>query len=308
MHVSRNPALSVIQFIRRLNGGSQPILARASDGELYVVKFCNNLQGANLQFNESIGTELYRAFGLPCPEWKPLFISDRFLSLNRECWIETPQGRLRPTPGFCFGSRFMSKNGSRLLEILPGSSFTRIRNRRSFWLAWLIDICAESADNGQAIFEENEAGSLNPFFIDHGHMFGGPKGEQHSKFLASRYLDVRIYTGVSSKYLLDIQRTAASLDSDQLWLRIGKLPDHWMSISALERLNRCLVRLSTCSFVRSTIETMIDSFQRSNEREHKCGQPERNVKPSVLRSGIQATERQRPRIACRDGRFMCALG
>ncbi len=58
----------VTQYVRNLRGGSQPILARASDGFLYVVKFANNLQGPNLLFNESAGSELYLACGLPIPE------------------------------------------------------------------------------------------------------------------------------------------------------------------------------------------------------------------------------------------------
>ena len=86
----------VKQYIRNLRGGSQPILARASDGLLYVVKFNNNLQGANLPFNESAGTELYRGCGLAVPSWRPLLVSDAFLDRNPDCWMHTPEGRLRP--------------------------------------------------------------------------------------------------------------------------------------------------------------------------------------------------------------------
>lgn len=132
----------VKRFIRNLRGGSQPILAEASDGLLYVVKFANNLQGPNLAFNEAMGAELYRQLGLPVPDWKPLILRDAFIDNNPDCWIQTPYGRLRPAAGLCFGSRFLGGGGERLFEILPGSAFARVRNLRDFWLAWLIDVCA----------------------------------------------------------------------------------------------------------------------------------------------------------------------
>src|ERR1017187_5416922 len=99
------------QYIRKLRGGSQPILAEASDGHTYVVKFANNLQGPNVLFNESAGSELYCAFGLPVPEWRPVTASEDFLDKNPDCWMQTPEGRLRPASGLCFGSRFLAENG-----------------------------------------------------------------------------------------------------------------------------------------------------------------------------------------------------
>src|SRR5580698_1050275 len=105
---------------RSLRGGSQPILAHATDGLVYVVKFANNLQGPNLLFNESAGYELYRACGLPVPDWTPLWVTDSFLDGNRDCWMQTPEGRLRPSSGLCFGSLFLGQKGDRLFEIVPG--------------------------------------------------------------------------------------------------------------------------------------------------------------------------------------------
>src|ERR1017187_7147776 len=125
----------VTKFFRKLRGGSQPILAQASDGLLYVVKFTNNLQGANLPFNESIGTELYRACGLSVPSWMPLLVTDSFLDQNPDCWMQTQEGRLRPDSGLCFGSRFLGGNGVKIFEVLSGSSFKRVINHMSFWLA-----------------------------------------------------------------------------------------------------------------------------------------------------------------------------
>lgn len=276
------------KHIRNLHGGSQPILVQASDGLLYVVKFTNNLQGANLPFNESIGVELYRACGLTVPSWKPILITDAFVDRNQDCWMQTPEGRLRPNSGLCFGSRFLGGEGIRLLEILPGNSFKRVRNRNCFWLAWLIDICARHADNRQAIFVENAKGWLDAYFVDNGHLFGGPKGEQRPHFCASRYLDQRIYQSLSSYQSRHFQAVATSVDVDQLWQRIQALPEDWITESALGCFTECLERLASPNLLQNIVDTMKDAQQRTNDFGRFKPQTERVLPASVLRFGVQA--------------------
>jgi hypothetical protein len=279
----------VTHFVRNMRGGSQSILAQAGDGLLYVVKLNNNLQGANLPFNESAGTELYRSLGLSVPLWKPLFVTESFLDQNPDCWFETKGGRLRPDSGFCFGSRFLGCNGIRLLEILPGTSFNRVRNHQDFWLAWLIDICARHADNRQAIFRETAQDGLTAFFFDHGHLFGGPKGELQPHFTKSRYLDSRIYHNVSSQYLLDLQKLVGSLDSEQLRTRIEALPPQWKTASALNEFEQSLNRLSTPILVQGILETMVDANERNKVSERSRSQVGTGSSISILFRGIQAT-------------------
>lgn len=251
---------SVTRFIRNLRGNSQPILAEASDGFLYVLKFANNLQGPNVVFNEGAGSELYRAFDLAIPVWQPLLLTDSFILQNPDCWMQTPTGSLPPIPGLCFGSRFLGGGGVRLLEILPGSYFNRVENAGDFWLAWLLDICAEHADNRQAIFREAADGRLHAVFIDHEHMFGGPKGEQNRPPRTSRYLDARIYSRLTEPLIAQLRTAAASLDADQLWRKVNALPDEWKTDSALQRLETCVERLASEAFVESALNSMASSF------------------------------------------------
>lgn len=275
----------VTRHIRNLRGGSSPILVQASDGLMYVVKFTNNLQGANLSFNESVGSELYRACGLAGPSWKPLMLTDDFIEQNQACWMQTPEGRLRPEPGLCFGSRFLGGDDIRMLEILPGNYFNRIRNRKSFWLAWLIDICAGHIDNRQAIFLEDGKGLLDAYFVDHGHLFGGPKGEQQRHFQASRYLDARIYQNVSEKQLASFQKVAQSLNVDRLWRKIHALPEEWVTASALESFSQSLGRLSTPHLLQNILETIVDAQQHANEMEENKRLVRRNPPVSILGPG-----------------------
>ncbi len=278
----------VTHYIRNLRGGSQPILAQASDGHTYVVKFANNLQGPNVLFNEAAGNELYRACGLPVPEWRPVWVSDEFIDKNPDCWIQTAQGRLRPASGLCFGSRFLGEKGNRVHEILPRTSFERIRNPSRFWLAWLIDVCAEHVDNRQVLFTEDSAGWLDAHFIDFGHFFGGPKGDLKKNFRASRYLDSRLYVKVSSKTFQGIERVIKALEADKLGERIDAIPSEWKHESVLNGFERCLQKLSMPLYVQSLLSTLTGSL----ERETESGTPRNERKPirEVLHRGVQSAK------------------
>lgn len=293
----------VTKYFRSLRGGSQPILAQASDGLTYVVKFANNLQGANLLFNESIGTEIYRACGLSVPSWRPLFVTDSFIEKNPDCWIQTEEGRLRPKSGLCFGSRFLGGEGVALLEILAGSSFGRVENHLTFWLAWMIDICARHSDNRQAIFLPAGKGELHAYFVDNGHFLGGPKGEDRPHFLASRCLDLRIYQELTLKYRQDLLRVAESLDVDRLWLKAQELPDKWKTSSAIECFKQCLERLSDIKLLQNVVDTMVDARQKENRRRE--GASDFEQKSPVLRFRVQAAEFARHIIRDIDGFAAC---
>jgi hypothetical protein len=302
--IMKNPDrtfLFLTRYIRNLRGGSQPILAEASDGLLYVVKFINNLQGPNLLFNESAGSELFHANALAVPSWKPIFISDSFLDHNPDSWMQTPRGRLRPVSGLCFGSHFLGGDGVRLLEILPGSSFMRVRSRESFWLAWLIDICANHADNRQAIFAEDAEGGLNANFVDSGHLFGGPKGELHLPFLVSRYLDPRIYQSISSQQQRDIRKAAGFIDVDRLWLRIHTLSDDWTTPALFESFAESLDKLSNANLLRNVMDTMVDASQRAQEYERDKQQNGRKLTAKVLCPGVQAARVEWQHVTSRVG-------
>jgi hypothetical protein len=298
--------VALTSHLSNLRGGSQPILARASDGQQYVVKFADNPQGPNLLFNECMGSELFRACGLAVPEWKLLWLGDAFLDRNPACWIQTEQGAVRPQPGWCFGSRYLGSDGARLLEILPGSSFQRVTNQESFWLAWLLDICAGHADNRQAIFRPSLQGGLDAFFVDFGHLFGGPKGELNLSFQASRYLDARIYASVSSLYLLNLRRIVRCLDAERLGQWMQTLPEQWKTATAQQGYAQCMDRLSCPAQLEQTLEAMLHSIQQGQRREQSGRQDGREFPLSVLRFGVQAAGMGNGRIGERAGHLACA--
>jgi hypothetical protein len=150
---------------------------------------------------------------------------------------------------------------------LPAINFQRVRNRNSFWLAWLIDICAKHADNRQAIFEQGADGWLDAHFIDHGHLFGGPNGDVTKKFQASRYLDPHIYQALTSIEILYFQGCVHALCGDQLWRAAAALPEDWKTTSATDGFAKTLDRLETSDLVENVFSTMLDSVQRYRELE-----------------------------------------
>jgi hypothetical protein len=279
----------VRRHIRDLRGGTQAILAEASDGHVYVVKFNCCVQGANLPFNESAGTELYRALNLPSPAWNPLLVTDSFLDENPGCRVQSCGDSVRPVAGLCFGSRYLGESGERLLEILPGGSFKRVNNHSAFWLAWLVDICAGHVDNRQAIFTEDQAGWLNAVFLDHGHMFGGPQGDEQRHFLASRYLDPRVYQEIPLQPLEGFRKTVQCLDVDKLWNDIQALPEDWKTASALAAMTQCLNRLSDPSLLRNIMDTMVDAQYQVQQRERRAQHDQlRKAASSVRRAAVQS--------------------
>jgi hypothetical protein len=281
MLASQKGVTEVTQYIRSMSGSSQSILVKASDGLNYVAKFTNNLQGPNLSFNESAGSDLYRVCGLSVPSWKPLLITDHFLDRNPDCWMQTSEGRLRPATGLCYGSQFLGADGLRLVQILPEVMFKRIRNRASFWVAWMIDICAEHADDRQAVFQQDAKGWWKAFFIDHGHLFGGPRGATRSTPQESLSLDPRIYPDMATKLIQDALHFDRTLNVDRLWRKVQSMPEDWKTKSALDSFARCLCRLSSPSILKDIFDEMIDGLNKRRNFGHSLGE---DIRKPVLQS------------------------
>lgn len=290
--------VKVKRFIRKLRGGSQPVLAEGSDGLLYVLKFTNNLQGANLPFNESMGTELFNACALPVPTWKPILLTREFVDETPDCWMETPDGKMRPEPGSCFGSLFLGGPNVRLLEILPGTSFGRVQNRNCFWLAWAVDICCQHTDNRQALFVEDAGGCLHGWFIDMGHLFGGAGGDQKSRhFIQSRYLDPRIYANIGSEEVSQFLEIIRSLDADALWRAARCLPEEWVSASAIRAFFRGLDAVANLDLVQSTLQILVDTQKQKHENH-----PSRAIEDlEPMAPNIQIPAMRSPKIVAKTG-------
>ena len=81
--------LYAVQHIRRIRGGSQAHLIRASDGNFYVTKFQNNPQHIRVLASEYLGSRLGAYLGLPMPEVKIIDVSEWLITHTPDLRIET---------------------------------------------------------------------------------------------------------------------------------------------------------------------------------------------------------------------------
>jgi len=293
-----NAAARVTRFLCKLHGSSQPILAEASDGRIYVVKF-PQINCANFLFNECLGSNLYMMFGLICPPWKPLILTDDFLDDNPGCWMAREHGFVRPTAGLCFGSCFMGTSKSRLWEILPSSWLKRIHSPFDFWRAWFLDLNAEHYDTRQAIFQEEKDHVLHPWFIDHGYMFGGPNDRSCMKTLAPRYLDPRIYGEMPVKRFTAWVQAVGELKEDTFLPLMDGIPDDWKTQSALSAFDRFIRRTLDHNLARILIREMEAAHRAFGQRRLNKEQDWRNA--PIGREAIPAIHFSRDKASIGTG-------
>ena len=254
--------VQVVRFIRKLQGGSQPVLVEGINGILYVLKFRNNVQGPQVLFNEAAGIQLYAACGLAVPVWEPLLLSKGFIERNRGCWMDGPNGPIRPESGLCLGTRFLTPI-DQVSEILPGDCYAHVDNRSCFWMAWLIDVCCNQADDRQAVFVKRASESYSAVFIDFGHCFGGPHGTEHPNPMTCMYTDPGIYPHLTEAQLERYLKMCRKLNSSYLIERIKALPLEWQSTNAFKQVMRGINLLSDDTFVESMLMRVLRSHKGS---------------------------------------------
>lgn len=244
-----------------MRGITRPFLAEASDGHLYVVKWESDECTSSMLFNEAAGTILYQAIGLTSPAWKPIFITESFIEdVLRNAPENFGDESLRA--GVAFGSQFLGESGRPLLEILSGTSFALIRDRRSLLRSWLVDICAFHTDNRQIVFIRDDERRLIANFIDHGHMFGGREGKRIPHFVACRYLDPRIYPAVSIEDIEIFVSDISRIETDVLRSSVASMPEEWKSPSRMRVFTDCLDRLQDATLVQGLAGRVVDALER----------------------------------------------
>ena len=254
-------SVSAVRFVRRMSGGSQACLVEADDSRRYVVKFRNNPQGRNVLFNDFMATAIQEECGLLVPPCKTIMTSESFFDENRESWLLTCDGTERPEAGLSFASLYMGDVVGRSgLMVLPNRSYSRVHNRASFWLAWLIDIITEQTDRRQVLFLEVLPGRLSAVFLDNGHSFGGPTGAAGRAFASSLYYDYRVYSDISDEQFAKHRSSILRSRMNKLWRLAESLPDEWKSESSMKRFALCLDNLARPGLVASVQEAMVQAL------------------------------------------------
>ena len=219
-----------LRHFRSLRGGSRSQLIQADDGNLYVVKFLQNPQGAKILFNEWIATSIAQRLRLDVPECAVVEVDADFF----EAYLPT---MLLPgveagvfTPGMHYGSRFA---GGLLpdstAEYLPESMADRLINRDAFVGALVMDKWLCNADNRQAVFTKPRGRRYyTAHLIDHGFCLNANAWCFSDAPLRGTYYHTWVYNHVAGwgdfEPWLELAR---QIDGADLWAIIMSMPPEW---------------------------------------------------------------------------------
>jgi hypothetical protein len=163
-----------MQHVRRMRGGSQAHLLRASDNYFYICKFQNNPQDIRILVNEYLATRLAALLGLPVPEVAIIDVPAWLIQNSPELKIDIGGGLLRPcASGLQFGSRYVADpHTTAVFDYLPESMLKRIVNIHDFARVLALDKWTGNADGRQAVFtKEPNQRRYKAWFIDQGYCF-----------------------------------------------------------------------------------------------------------------------------------------
>jgi hypothetical protein len=123
--------LYAVQHIRRMRGGSQAHLMRASDGHYFVVKFQNNPQHIRVLANEMFATRLAQWLGLPVPRVEVIEVSDWLVSHSPELRVELCGTKTPCSSGRQLGSQHPDPELP-IFDYLPESLLDQVANLSDF--------------------------------------------------------------------------------------------------------------------------------------------------------------------------------
>ncbi len=233
--------LLAVQHVRRMRGGSQAQLIRASDSRLYVLKFTNNPQGVRILANDWIASRLARRIGLPTPEVAVVEVSEWLIRSTPELSFELPSGRAACNEGVHFGSRFaVDPQKGTVIDLLPISCLSRVKNRIAFIGALVLDKWTCNSDRRQAVYVRT-AGTTgySAVFIDQGHCFNATNWDFPESPLYG-VCDMRdVYLQVTGWQSFEPWLTRAeTLDAQVIWEFAKSTPLVWYEhdVLGLERL------------------------------------------------------------------------
>lgn len=161
------------QHIRSMKGQTQSKLVRASDGGMYVCKFCNNPEGSRVLVNEVLGSRIAAHLGLPTPPMAYVEVDPWLVQNTPELTMQIEGSTVASATGLQFGSRYIvGHNGRSCLDWFPENSGL-VTNRNAFVGALVFDVWTGNTDCGQAIYQLLEGGSYKAFFVDYSQCFDG---------------------------------------------------------------------------------------------------------------------------------------
>jgi hypothetical protein len=257
--------LSAVQQIRRMRGGSQSQLIRASDGNFYITKFQGNPQHTRVLANEFLASRLGLSLGLPMPEVAVIYVSDWLIENTPELRFDVAGLGTQCRSGLQLGSRYVvDPEKDMVFDYLPEAlMLERTRNLQDFARVLVLDKWAGNADGRQVIFAKPAtARKYSATFIDQGYCFNAGEWNFPDSALRGTHARNCVYQQVTGWDSFEpVLSRAEQMGNAELWKLTEGLPEDWWSrygsASDLARL------IETLHQRRSSIRDLITAFRNS---------------------------------------------
>jgi len=190
--------LAAVQHIRRMRGGSQAHLIRASDNNFYIVKFVNNPQHVRVLASEFLASRLGMLLGLPMPEVRVIDVSEGLISHTPELRIQSEEFSVPCASGLQLASRYVADVfENQVFDYMPESMSNRVVNPQDFPRVLAFDKWTANCDGRQAVFVRSLKERLYKVaFIDQGHCFNCGQWSFPDHALHGIYYRNYVYRGV----------------------------------------------------------------------------------------------------------------
>jgi hypothetical protein len=291
-----------VQHIRKMRGGSQAHLLRASDNQFYVTKFRNNPQHIRILANEYLGSELGTFLGLPMPEVRLVDVSEWLISNTPELAIETAGMSVPCASGLQLGSRYVADpQQARVFDYLPESMLQTIANPEDFSRVLVFDKWTGNCDGRQAVFvKQSRDRFYRAVFIDQGYCFSAGEWDFPDSPLRGIFARNSVYEGVTGWESFEpVLYRVEQIDLADLWNIVREIPQEWYQhdTEGMSRLVDSLYRRG------SLVRDLITSFRTSTRN------PFPNWIATVSRpiASTPNKTKRRKQVAMTDGTLKCVI-
>lgn len=256
--------LYAVQQIRRLCGGSQAQLLRASDGGYYVTKSAQNPQHVRVLANEMLATGLGHALGLPVPRVEAIEVPAWLIEHTSELSFDIGGARAPWKAGVHLASRYVDDPATtHVLDYLPESMMDSLRNVADFGRVLVLDRWACNCDGRQAVFSQRGKRSRGYFvtFIDQGYCFNASEWSFPDSPMRGVYPRNCVYKNIAGWDAFEPALSRAEqMDVEEIWRIAASIPEEWYESDhcGLHRLVENLYKR------RGLIRDLIAAFRTSS--------------------------------------------
>lgn len=276
--------ISAVEHVRKLRGGSQSQLLRASDGAHYVCKLTNNPQHVRVLANEMLATRLGHLLGLSMPRVEVIDVPGQLIEQSADLRIELGGSRIAFRPGRHFASLYVQDpTAGPVLDYLPDELLDRVTNIEEFARVLVLDKWACNVDGRQAVFSRraNQNQRYTATFIDQGYCFNAGEWSFPDSPLRGVYCKNCVYKTVSGWEAFEPGLSRAeSMDANDIWQIAADIPEEWYEWDK-DGLNRLV---ETLCLRRSIIHKLIAEFRRSTRNPFPNWRTQDSVSAGVLTS------------------------